>query len=72
MWVTYRSFMNRSSTLIVEQLDRLSRLGISETGDLLMRILRDGLEIPGKIAQVPDRVKLVRDVFALASLGATS
>jgi DNA invertase Pin-like site-specific DNA recombinase len=31
--------------LVVEQLDRLSRLGISETGDLLKRILRAGLEI---------------------------
>jgi DNA invertase Pin-like site-specific DNA recombinase len=36
---------HRGFALVVEQLDRLSRLGITETGNLLKRILKAGLEI---------------------------
>src|SRR5262245_34323178 len=35
----------RGYALVVEQMDRLSRQGISETGDLLKRILKAGLEV---------------------------
>jgi DNA invertase Pin-like site-specific DNA recombinase len=35
----------RKHALIVEQMDRLSRQGISETGDLLKRIVKAGIEV---------------------------
>src|SRR5215469_12581763 len=34
----------RGHALVIEQLDRLSRLGITETSDLLRRIVKAGLE----------------------------
>jgi DNA invertase Pin-like site-specific DNA recombinase len=50
----------KDHALIVEQLDRLSRLGITETSDLLRRILKAGLEVhvsqTGRVIRNPDDI----------------